>query len=137
MFCSCSIAPLPARVGMSVAAVAPQSKAKSSERAAHSRDSSSRMKGGWTRMKTRRPMLFWLRKSAARAKSSRVMRLLSLCEDLRVDGFEAHCYFESPGEQNAGVLRCAQNDRLQVMRFCQFTFELQTGVPEARGGTRR
>src|SRR5437763_1858321 len=61
-----SMAPLPARVGMSEQADAPHSKAKSSERFAHSNPSSSESQGGRTRMKTRTSIASFARKSAAR-----------------------------------------------------------------------
>src|SRR5579872_121892 len=72
-----SMAPLLPRVGISVAAVAPQSNAKSRERSAQSSDSPGSMKGGCTRMKTRRSMLWARRKSAADWKRPRVRRLFS------------------------------------------------------------
>ena len=92
------MAPLPPRVGMSVAAVAPQSKAKSSERSAHCKASLGFMNGGCTRMNTRRSMSCARRKVAALGKLLQGHAFVEPGQNVGVNGFEPHGDFQAAAQ---------------------------------------
>ena len=95
-----SIAPLPARVGIKEAAVAPQSNAKSSERWPNAVLRLPATKGGCTSMNTRRSMAFSMQARRGRRELLQGHSLVQTPERFRMNGLQSHCHFKLPASRS-------------------------------------